>query len=168
MLEKEKTCFFTGHRNLPKHQAGQVHDILKKQILFLYENYKVDTFISGGALGFDLLAAKTVLLLKETIPELKLLVYLPCYGQEKFWSDPQRYQFRLILSKADQYRYISPEPYTKDCMKKRNYKMVNDSSFGIAYYILSRSGTGQTIRYAQSHCVSVYNIADELYAENTK
>lgn len=162
MPEKEKTCFFTGHRYLPEEKTDLIQKILEKQILFLYQTHKVHTFISGGALGFDMLAAKTVLHLQNQIPELSLFVYLPCYGQEKFWSDFQRYEFRLLLSKAEQYRYITPGPYTKDCMKKRNYAMVEDSSFGIAYYTLFKSGTGQTVRYAKSRFLSLYNIADVL------
>ena len=54
---REKFCFFTGHRVLPAGKRGIIEDILKKHIAELAAR-GVTTFIAGGALGFDMLAAK--------------------------------------------------------------------------------------------------------------
>ncbi len=45
----------------------------------------------------------------------------------------------------------------------RNMKMVEDSFFCIAFCILSKTGTGQTIRLAEAHGNRIINIADDIY-----
>ena len=42
--------------------------------------YGVNTFIDGGALGFDTIAAETVIEMREKYQNIKLVMYLPCYG----------------------------------------------------------------------------------------
>ena len=37
-----------------------------------------------GALGFDTIAAQAVLSVKETYPEVKLILVLPCENQTKY------------------------------------------------------------------------------------
>ena len=56
----EQTCCFSGHRHLPKQQILHIHNLLVKRILKLI-HIGVNTFICGGALGFDTLAALAVI-----------------------------------------------------------------------------------------------------------
>ena len=125
--------------------------------------YDVKNFIAGGARGFDTLAAEAVIKIREKYPHIKLYLYLPCYGQEKFWTNLQKYRYRLIISQADSYIYVTEGEYTEKCMMLRNKKMTEDSSFCIAFCILSSSGTGATLRNANFAGIKVYNIADEIY-----
>lgn len=82
-----KTAAFTGHRpkyffarpydeeNRPKY--NQIVGQIKDEILNLYDNYGVRTFISGGAQGFDQLAFWAVHAVKQTHPDIRNLVYIP-------------------------------------------------------------------------------------------
>lgn len=58
---KKFTCCFTGHRNLP---AGKIVKILDREIENLIDK-GVTHFISGGALGFDQIAASLIIYKKE-------------------------------------------------------------------------------------------------------
>ena len=58
------TCCFTGHRDMPAGEAEQVRRWLKAVVLNLYQSHGVRYFGAGGALGFDTLAAETVLELR--------------------------------------------------------------------------------------------------------
>ena len=51
-------------------------------------------FGTGGALGFDTLAAQTVLELKNKYPEIKLILVLPCENQTQGWerADIEEYE----------------------------------------------------------------------------
>ncbi len=159
-MNKETTCFFTGHRIIPKSIKEILRDKLKENIIKLIEEYDVDTFISGGALGFDTIAAETVIDIRNEYPNIKLKMYLPCYGQSKRWNYENQYKYRLIVANADEVIYIVKRNYTNDCMKLRNIKMIWDSKYCIAFYKNDRSGTSYTVKNAQLHNVKIINIAD--------
>ena len=162
-MEKLRTCFFTGHRKIANDKIDIIKEKLAEHIENLIIEYDVKNFIAGGALGFDTLAAEAVLKMREKYPYIRLVLYLPCYGQEKFWTDIQKYRYRLIMSGADEYIYVTEGGYTEQCMRQRNMKMIKDSVFCIAFCIFSTSGTGATLRHAQAVGARVYNIADEIY-----
>lgn len=162
-MNKEKTCLFTGHRRIAKNKIEPVKKALTKHIERLITEFGVNTFISGAAVGFDTLAAQCVIELKKKYPQVRLELYLPCYKQSKNWNSYDRFLYRLILSYADSYKYITESEYTDDCMQRRNMEMVKDSAFCIAFCIISGSGSGYTLRHAEQCGVEIINIADDIY-----
>lgn len=162
-MDKLRTCFFTGHRKI----ANRKIDIIKKKTAETIEKliieYDVKNFISGGALGYDTIAAETVIEMRKKYPHIKLFLYLPCYGQSANWTDSQKFRYRMMMAYADEAIYVTEDKYTENCMKLRNMKMIKDSFFCIAFCILSNSGTGLTIRNAEVAGANIFNIADEIY-----
>ena len=75
----EKSCCFTGHR-----KVGRDFDVdtLIRGIIYLIDQ-GVDTFIVGGALGFDTICAQEILKLKKIHPDIKLHIYAPCSNQSR-------------------------------------------------------------------------------------
>ena len=162
-MEKLRTCFFTGHRKIADSILDEIKIKLTENIEKLIIDYDVNNFISGGALGFDTISAEIVCEMKKKYPHIKLIRYVPCYGQSKKWTSYQKYRYRMMMSNADEIVYITDKEYTDNCMKMRNMKMVEDSFFCIAFCILSKTGTGQTIRLAEAHGNRIINIADDIY-----
>ena len=117
-------------------------------------------FISGGALGFDTIAAEQVIFMRENYNEIRLIMYLPCTDQSKNWSEFERIRYDNILSVADEIYYVSHEPYKKGCMKKRNCEMAEASDMCIAYLKSMPSGTAQTVKIAKNKGIDVINIAE--------
>ena len=158
----ENTCFFSGHRYIPRSQIDIITESLKNSIIYLVRN-GVTNFIAGGALGFDTLCADTIINMQsnsiEFAQKVRLSLYLPCYDQTKNWSWADKYHFNMIKFHASDYRYITESPYTKDCMKLRNFAMVDNAKWGIVYCTKIRSGTHQTISYANRVGRSIINIA---------
>lgn len=153
-MPTEKTCCFTGHRELG---GGFLKDRLYRCIGAVLKD-GVDTFICGGALGFDTEAALAVLRAKQKFPGIKLWIFVPCKNQSEKWSEAQKKQYGKILESAD-YVDMPEYSYFDGCMKKRNYKMVDASSHCIAYFNGKyASGTGQTVRYALSKGLKLYNV----------
>ncbi|MBQ8146194.1 MAG: DUF1273 family protein [Clostridia bacterium] len=154
-MARENTCCFTGHRFVGKDLSI---DLLRRGIEYLIDN-GVDVFIAGGALGFDTICAGEVLLMKEKYPHIKLHIYAPCNNQDANWSKKDCDIYKEILKRAD--LVDMPDfSYYDGCMKKRNYKMVDSSAYCIAYLNNTvRSGTAQTVRYAKSKGLNVYNLA---------
>lgn len=79
---------FTGHRHLSEHTDFLVLK-LKNEIIRAYRTGK-RFFKTGGAVGFDTLAAEVVLQLREHLPELALMVIVPFEGQDIYFSLPPR------------------------------------------------------------------------------
>ena len=80
----DKTVCFTGHRQIEKSVlpilAQQLETVLRQLI-----GEGCRYFGAGGALGFDTLAAQTVLRLREEFPHIRLILVLPCQDQVKNW-----------------------------------------------------------------------------------
>ena len=152
---RARTVCFTGHRHVGRDIDG---DKLRNTVLELIKS-GYDTFICGGALGFDTLAARLVLAFRRFYPDIKLHLYLPCNNQDARWSAADRAAYKEILENADSV-YMTPVPYYDGCMRERNYKMVDSSSACVCYLSGDmKSGTAQTVRYARKMGLSVINVA---------
>ena len=144
---KDKSCCFTGHRIIP---AGAVPELCHKLITTVEEliGEGICRFYSGGAVGFDMLAAEAVLFLKEKYPHITLHIIVPCENQDVKWSAENKEKYREIKAKADEVKCLSPV-YFSGCMQVRNRYMVNNSSVCVAYLTKSTGGTAGTVAYAQ-------------------
>ena len=155
---KEKTCCFTGHRELPEEQLPQLKQALFKVIVRL-ASQGVTRFACGGALGFDTLAAQMVLMVKEAFPQIELLLILPCKTQEKYWPKEDQEIYREILARADRVVFVS-ETYIQGCMQKRNRLLVEGSSVCVCYCTKKQGGTFYTVRYARQKGLDLINLAE--------
>lgn len=155
---REKTCCFTGHRQLPEDQKPEITAKLEEAIVSLiYSGYLY--FGAGGALGFDTMAAQTVLRLRRSYPQIKLILVLPCASQADKWSPADAKNYQGIMEQADKVVYTSQD-YTPGCMFKRNRHLVNCSSACICYLTKEKGGTAYTVRYAIKHGLKIFNIAE--------
>lgn len=155
---REKTCCFTGHRVLPAAQRAEIAQRLEQIILHLLSQ-GITYFGAGGALGFDTLAAQTVLRLREDHPQLRLILVLPCRDQTRSWREANRQIYNAILAQADKVVYTSEE-YTRGCMFRRNRRLVDGSSVCVSYCTKSTGGTVYTVNYAKKQGLTIYNLAE--------
>ena len=151
-----KTCCFTGHRIMKI--TPELVQRLREAIIYVIDK-GVTKFYDGGAIGFDMLAAETVMELKTEYPNIKLNMLLPCPSKEqiKGWNKSQITRYNKIIKAADSVTVVS-EHYTKDCMKRRNQKLVDLADCCICYCTNSRSGTGQTVHMAEEKGIPVINM----------
>lgn len=160
---RNQTCCFTGHRNIPVELRSTIAEILKKTIISSIEQGYL-YFGAGGALGFDTLAAQTVLDLKCLYPSIKLILVLPCRDQASRWTTDDKTEYEEIKDKADKIVYTS-EHYYRGCMHKRNRHLVECSSLCICYLTEDSGGTAYTVEYALSQGLKVINIAKKISAK---
>ena len=146
-MERNKTCCFTGHREIPENgYKNVVRGTLSAVEMFINEGY--DTFICGGAVGFDTVGAKSVLHLKKTYPHIKLVIAIPCREQSKYFTPEQKRDYDMILESADETVCLS-ERYYRGCMHERNRYMVDNSSAIIVYCTKNSGGSYYTMGYAK-------------------
>lgn len=141
----DKTCAFTGHRNL----GGDLDTDYLVKVLKEFIDGGYDTFLCGMAAGFDLLAAQTVAGLKENYPHLKLIACIPCEGQSRYFSAEEKKKYDEILKNCNQVKVLNGR-YYKGCMQMRDRFMVDNSSLLIAYRRTNTGGTHYTVKYALS------------------
>ena len=154
---REKTVCFTGHRRLPLLKLHAIKKRLYDELNRLIEEGYC-YFGAGGALGFDTLAAQTVLSLKQEHPNIKLILVLPCLSQADCWSEKDKAIYEDIKAQADKVVYTSQE-YTRGCMFKRNRHLVDGSSVCVCYLTEETGGTAYTVEYAQKNNLRVINVA---------
>ena len=61
MMNREQTCFFSGHRNLPGGRKWEIIEAIAEDSIRNAYRRGVRRFLCGGALGFDTIAAQLVL-----------------------------------------------------------------------------------------------------------
>jgi len=151
------TCCFTGHRKTESRSVSYDDTVLtnpalaaaiEKCAVYLYEKRGVRTFITGMALGTDLLAAEVVLGMKKTRPDVELVGAIPCADQSARWTEPARRRYEAIRARLDN-SCVFQDVYTRDCMDKRNRFMADNSEYVIAVWNGTKGGTCQTVRYAR-------------------
>ena len=160
IIMREKACCFTGHRKIPAEHYQIVCNKTEEAVEKLINDGYIH-FCAGGALGFDTVAALSVLKAKEKHPDICLVLVLPCKSQTRGWSDSDVEIYENIKQQADEVIYTSEE-YTRGCMHKRNRVFVQKSSACVAYLTESKGGTAYTAAYAVNHGLAVFNIADSI------
>ena len=165
-LIRERCCCFTGHRLLSASDRAGLRVLLYKEIKRLIGE-GVTTFLSGGALGFDTLAAQEVLRLRAERPEpIALVLVLPCLGQENRWTERDAAVYRGLLRNADEVIYTG-DVYEPGCMFVRNRYLVDHSSICLCCLRegSARGGTAYTVRYADKQGLPIVNLAEHLSRE---
>ena len=159
---KAHSCCFTGHRILSNEEKEAVSEKLRPLLRRLIEEEDICCFIAGGALGFDTIAALTVLELKEDFPHIRLRLILPCADQDSKWRKGERQLYRDIIARADYVEYIAAA-YLPGCMQARNRALVEQSSRCVC--CLRRqaksSGTEFTVSLAKEQGRTVYNLLEQ-------
>ena len=170
MSNEFKSCCFTGYR--PSKFSFPLDRTNIEYIKF--ENKLVDailslpsencfTFYTGCAMGFDLIAAEIVLMLKNA-PHLnagiELICAIPFIEQSASFTDEWRERYNNVIAAADEVVLIS-DNYFKGCYQRRNEFMVNNSDFVITWYDGKLGGTGNTLKYADKKGKRIINLNEE-------
>lgn len=160
-----KKCCFTGYRpsKLP-------FDVYKKNIKYTeFENLIIDgilklsqddcfVFYSGMAMGFDIICAETVILLKKLYKKpLKLVCAVPFEEQGECFSPHWKERYYNVLNNCDGKVVLSNE-YHKGCYAVRNRYMVDNCDYVLTWFDGKSGGTKNTIDYAIKKNRAVINL----------
>ena len=156
-MSKETTASFTGHRHYDFSNRETIRSRLSSAILEAYGlGYR--NFISGFAVGIDMLAAEVVVSLKDSHPDIRLIAAIPFDGQAARFSVFDKRRYDRLMAKADDVIVLSEHYFTR-CFLERDEFMVNNSSRLIAYYDgREKGGTYYTVKKAREQNIHIVNV----------
>ncbi len=166
--EFEKSCCFTGYRpeKFPFRLDRRSPDFTAFEnrlidTVFSLPDEECFTFYSGMAMGFDIVAAEAVLLLKKRLPAVRLICALPFASQGTGYPEPWRERHEKILYSADEVIKVSEE-YFAGCYARRNTFMVDNSDYVVTWFDGKRGGTENTLKYAAKKRRHIINLNDSF------
>lgn len=154
-----KTVCFTGHRVIPDEDCPRLVQALERTVADLIER-GATVFRTGGALGFDTLAALAVLSARLSHPEIRLELVLPCLNQTKGWKEEEVRLYEQIRAQANDTRYVGTA-YYPGILQARNRTLVDGADVCVAYLLNSHGGgTAYTASLALRAGLEFINLAE--------
>ncbi|MBR7099139.1 MAG: DUF1273 family protein [Clostridia bacterium] len=158
-MEGNRTVCFTGHRDISFFSRERLRRALECEIERQIQLGAVH-FRTGGAIGFDTMAALAVLKLKDKYPHIRLELILPFPDQAKSWSMHDSKLYGQILQCADSCSYVS-EHYYNGVYLHRNDQLLRDADVCIAYLKQSdRGGSAYTCARAVTMGLDFVNLGE--------
>lgn len=177
MSSENLKCCFTGYRpqKLP-FKSMDSEDYKKFENALISEILAVcgegcRTFYTGMAMGFDILAAEIILLIKNAydIP-MKLVCVIPFVGQEDTFDDIWKQRYNRVLNACDE-KIILSDKYYQGCYQNRNIYMVDNCDYVLTWFNGKAGGTMNTINYAikkQRHIFNAFKGQTDNFALQTR
>ncbi len=166
MKDKFKSCCFTGYRPQkfpfglkPTSKEYALFENKLLNAIFSLPKEECFTFYSGMAMGFDIIAAELVLLLRKSYKEAKisLVCAIPFLDQSSTYSEEWKKRYDKILKEADKVLLLA-DKYYPQCYQRRNEYMVNQSDFVITWFDGKSGGTKNTLVYAKKNGKKIINL----------
>lgn len=156
-FDRTVSAAFTGHRFYDFSQREFIQERLTSAISEAYD-HGIRNFISGFALGIDLMAAQLVQSLKCDLPGISLTAVIPFEGQAERYNIYDKRVYRRLLELADKVIVLS-DCYYPRCFLDRDEFMVENASYLIAYYDgREKGGTYYTVKKARARGIPIINV----------
>lgn len=156
-FDRTVSAAFTGHRFYDFSQREFIQERLTSAISEAYD-HGIRNFISGFALGIDLMAAQLVQSLKCNLPGISLTAAIPFEGQAERYNIYDKRVYGRLLELADKVIVLS-DCYYPRCFLDRDEFMVENVSYLIAYYDgREKGGTYYTVKKARARGIPIINV----------
>lgn len=113
--------------------------------------------ISGGALGWDQMLAQAALDLN--VPLTLALPFPDFYSK---WPKSSQDYLELLVSQADEVKYVCAEGYAPWKMQQRNEWMVDKADKVVALWNGTSGGTSNCVKYAEKVGKPIVNLWEEF------
>ena len=162
-IDPAKTACFTGHRpeKFPFDTSVRLFRDMITSVLYLHADEAIkagyDTFLCGMQRGTDVFAGLAILRLKEIHPHIRLICISPYRSESAGRRGADKEDYLALIEGCDGFIALQEE-YSQGCFLRRNRFMVDHSSLIIGAVADRKSGTGQTLSYAQKKGLRVEEI----------
>ena len=150
-----KSCFFIGHREASSELLPILTQVVEKHI----SEYGVTEFIVGGYGGFDHLASKAVISLKQQHPQITLSLLIPYHPAERPIEIPPGFDNTYYPPRMEKVP-------RKLAIVRANRHMVDHVDYLIAYAWHPASNARDLLEHAERRArqglLTVENIAESV------
>lgn len=141
----------TGHRDVKSDTKQKLHEAVTSMVPVWGTEIH---FVTGGAVGFDLIAAEYAL---EHGYRYTIILPFPFAIHTRFWSNNQRKRLEEVINKATEYLVLGYE-YKPSSYFKRDKAIVDKSETVLCYHDgREKGGTWYTIKYARKKQKEILN-----------
>lgn len=154
---RDVTCCCIGPAQLYASEIPELNLWLGQTIEQLRKKHGVKYFGVGGNRGFEMMAANTILSLRQRYPDIRLILVLPCPEYASKWREDDRRSISGIISQASKIVYAS-KSYTPTCMAMRDKRLIDYSGTLITH---SDKSTATAVAYAKKMDVEVIQFVRE-------
>ncbi len=165
-LEIGNKCCFTGYRpgkfsfDIEKTSKAKTdfENTLLEAVIDLIK-IGVTEFYCGMAMGFDIIAAETVIYARSFLKrdDIKLIAAIPFAGQSASFYPAWKKRYDRILQRCDKAVLVC-DRYEKGCYMKRNKFMIDSCDMVLTYWDGKPGGTKNTVSYAEKSGRKVINL----------
>ena len=142
-----KSCFFIGHREA----SGELLPVLRQTVEKHICEYGVTEFIVGGYGGFDHLAARALISLKQQYPQIILSLLIPYHPAERPIETPPGFDNTYYPPGMEKVPH-------KLAIVRANQYMVEHVDYLIAYAWHPASNARDLVEYAEKRGVQTTNL----------
>jgi uncharacterized phage-like protein YoqJ len=116
--------------------------------------------ISGGALGFDMIAGKAAV-----EAGIKLELALPFPGYDKRWGEKDAKRLRWLINRANSWHYVCEPGFAPWKYQTRNEYIVDECDYLLAFHNGKHGGTKNCLDYAK-RVGRGYHVKDPSFLTN--
>lgn len=157
-IDTARAIAFTGHRQERiTTDRNTLFAELYSTVIELYTN-GYNTYLTGMAQGFDLLAAEAVWQYRnDNHADIRLIAVIPFHTQFARFSPEDKHRYFRIAQIAE--CVILAENYYTGCFHRRNDYLTDNASVVVAYYDgIPQGGTHYTVQRAIRKLLTVINL----------
>ena len=154
---RDRTCCFLGHRKI--NATKQLFERIEKIVEELIVKENIDTFLFGSKSEFNDICYEIVTLLKDKYPHIKRI-----YVRAEYPYIDEKYKEYLMEIYDETYYPKTAVAAGKATYIKRNFEMIDKSSFCVIYFDISyvplkrKSGTSLGYEYAKRKGIKIINV----------
>lgn len=162
---------FTGHRpeKFPFDVTNTLYLKMFCSLIYMHACEAVrdgyDTFYCGMQRGMDIWAGQQILNLKRIYPSVKLICVSPYEREIESRRGKERIDYIELRDKCDEFIALYKN-YHPSCFFERNRYMVDRSGYIIGAISDQKSGTAQTLAYAEQKGLRIHRINLRRFAED--
>lgn len=168
---RSRAVCFTGHRpeKFPFDVKNELYLKMFKSLIYMHALDAVrdgcDTFYCGMQRGMDIWAGQQILNLKRIYPSVKLICVSPFEREISSRRGKDYDDYVMLRDNCDEFVTLGTH-YRDGCFFERNRYMVDRSGYIIGAIADPKSGTAQTLAYAERQGLKVHRIDLKRFAED--
>nr|DAL83741.1 MAG TPA: Protein of unknown function (DUF1273) [Caudoviricetes sp.] len=166
-FDTARTVAFSGFRpekliaSAPDYDLSEIQHVLFERLRYAIRYFHsggYNTYLTGMADGFDLLAGEAVLSLQQELRDLRLACIVPFATHGNSGSATYKARYKSVKLCASYYYAIGEKPYKSEFIRRNDVLLAHSSALICYYDGVQNGGTKYTVSMAQKLGRTILNL----------